>query len=73
VADLPRNVTFEVPPDVVEALQKIAKEQGISVGAAVTTSVNTTLFVLDQIKAGKKVLIEDKDKRLSEVRLLPVK
>lgn len=68
-----KTVTFEMPTDVWEALEKIAKEKGISLGSAVTTSVNTTTFFFDQVKAGKKVLIEDENKRLSEVKFEPAR
>jgi hypothetical protein len=48
-------------------LQKLAAEQGIAAADALQKAIVTEDFIKTQIKAGKKILIQDKDNTMQQV------
>jgi hypothetical protein len=50
-----------------DTLQKLAAEQGIAAADALQKAIVTEDFIKTQIKAGKKILIQDRDNNMQQV------
>ena len=54
-----QKITVNLPPEAVEALKKLANEQGITATAALRQAISTESFIREQIKRGAKILIQE--------------
>ncbi len=62
-----KKVTVNLPTDQVEFLQELAAREQITFTDALRRSIGAERFFVEQQTAGRKVLVEEKDKRLREV------
>ena len=62
-----KKVTVNLPADQVAFLQELAAKEGITFTDALRRSIGAERFFAEQHAAGRKVLVEEKDKRLREV------
>lgn len=62
-----RKVTFNLPQEMVEFLQKQAEENHITVTDVLRRSINSERFFVEQEAAGHKILVEDKAQKLRQV------
>jgi hypothetical protein len=62
-----KKVTFNLPNDQVEFLQRVSAQEGVSVTDVLRRAINAEKFFIDQEKAGCKVLIEDSTHRMMQV------
>lgn len=63
------KVTVNLPRKVVEALEEIANAKGITKTEALRRAISTEKFLVDEVEAGNKILLEGKDRKLREVML----
>ena len=54
-----QKITVNLPPEAVEALKKLANEQGITATAALRQAISTESFIREQIKHNAKILIQE--------------
>ena len=62
-----KKVTVNLPTDQVIFLQELAKKEHITFTDALRRSIGAERFFVEQQEAGRKILVEEKDKRLREV------
>jgi hypothetical protein len=63
----PVKISANLSQEVLDALRNIAKTQGISMTEALRRAISTEKFLLDQVQANSKILIEDKDKNIRQI------
>lgn len=61
------KISANLSQEVLDALRNIAETQGISMTEALRRAISTEKFLLDQVQANNKILIEDKDKNIRQV------
>jgi glutamine phosphoribosylpyrophosphate amidotransferase len=62
-----RKVTVNLPDDAVTFLQELAEREQITFTEALRRSIKAERFFVEQEAAGRKILVEDKDKKIREV------
>ena len=61
------SVSAELSEDLLQALKELAQKRGVSANTALEQAITTEKFFADEVAAGKKVLIENKDRSLEQV------
>lgn len=62
-----KKVTVNLPAEQVKFLQNLAESKNITFTDALRRSINSEQFFVEQEKGGRKVLVEEKGKRLREI------
>ena len=62
-----KKVTVNLPEEQVEFLKAYAEAAKLSFTDVLRRAINTEKFFVEQEKAERKILVEDKDKRIREV------
>ena len=62
-----KKVTVNLPDDQVKFLQDLANQEHITFTDALRRSIGAERFFVEQKQSGRKILVEDKDKRIREV------
>ena len=62
-----KKVTVNLPDEQVQFLQELAANENITFTDALRRSIGAERFFVEQKSAGRKVLVEDTDKRIREV------
>lgn len=63
------QVSAELPREMLDTLERLAKERGVSANTVLQQAITTERFLADTIGSGKKVLIENNDHSLEQVFL----
>ncbi|MCA9773764.1 MAG: ribbon-helix-helix protein, CopG family, partial [Myxococcales bacterium] len=56
------KISANLSEEVVQALRELAEEKGVTMTEMLRQAISLEKFLSDQVKEGKKVLLEDKDK-----------
>ena len=62
-----KKVTVNLPDDQVKFLQDLAARENLTFTDALRRSIGAERFFVEQKSAGRKVLVEDSDKKIREV------
>jgi predicted transcriptional regulator len=62
-----KKVTVNLPDDQVAFLQQLAEKEHITFTDALRRAINSEKFFVQQESSGRKVLVEEQDKRIREV------
>ena len=62
-----KKVTVNLPDDQVKFLQDLAAKENLTFTDALRRSIGAERFFVEQKSAGRKVLVEDSDKKIREV------
>jgi hypothetical protein len=63
------QVSAELPKTLLDTLEELAKERGVSANTVLQQAIQTEKFFADTVAAGKKVLLQNNDKSMEQVRL----
>ena len=64
------KVTVNLPEKILQDLEAIAAERGITKTEALRRAIGVQKFLHDSVKDGSKILLEDPDKKFRLVHLL---
>ncbi len=62
-----KKITVNLPEDQVQFLQDVAKKENLTFTAALSRSINSERFFVQQEGAGRKILVEESGQRIREV------
>lgn len=61
------KISANLSEEVVQALRELAEEKGVTMTEMLRQAISLEKFLSDQVKEGKKVLLEDKDKKYQQI------
>lgn len=67
MADDKVKVSAELPKELLEALEQLARQRGVSANTVLQQAIQTEKFFADKLAAGNKVLLENKDRSFEQV------
>jgi hypothetical protein len=62
-----KKVTVNLPEEQVRFLQDLAAKENLTFTDVLRRSINSERFFVEQEQGGRKVLVEDKERRIREV------
>lgn len=61
------KVSAELPKDLLDILEQLARQRGVSANTVLQQAIQTEKFFADKLAAGNKVLLENKDRSFEQV------
>jgi hypothetical protein len=65
-----RKVSMNLPEEMLSELASVAKAQGTTMTDVVRQAVSVQRYLAQQVRAGGRILVQQKDKSLKEIILL---
>ncbi|HEX8665880.1 MAG TPA: ribbon-helix-helix protein, CopG family [Beijerinckiaceae bacterium] len=62
------QVSAELSKDLLDTLEQLARQRGVSANTVLQQAIQTEKFFADTVAAGKKVLLQNNDKSMEQVR-----